>query len=404
MSKFARVAIRKLHLWLGLALALYLCLIGISGAALVWGDELDSALNPRLLRVLPQGERASLARVLASWKQRFPDEPLRNLRLSDPHDAGAVYSAFAGSGEKSRTVYLDPYRANILGERVGVVKWISDLHFRLLLGDLGGKLNGWGALATMLILASGLWMWWPRTLRQLRLRTTWRKGRGWNVFARESHLAIGFWSSALLLIVALTGAVFIWWQPVQSMVYKVTGTTEDARLQATPRGARLDNDALMKIAFHKFPSAPLSGVSLPVEKTDVFRLYVALGAPGAWGPWGEVALDPYSGRVLRVVDGREYGVGKQIMALVFPLHAGFWGGGGAKTFTVKIVYTLAGLAPLALSIGGALIWWRKKRARLGNRRRREKLRARIASGEREVEDSEVKQEERELVTAASRSR
>jgi len=42
-----------LHRWLGLVLAGFLALAGLTGALLVWNQELDAALNPRLFRAEP---------------------------------------------------------------------------------------------------------------------------------------------------------------------------------------------------------------------------------------------------------------------------------------------------------------------------------------------------------------
>lgn len=348
------------HLWLGLALTIYVSLVGVSGAVLVWGEAIDRWQNPALLRVVPQEKRASLTQIVGVWKARYPSEPLRNLRLSDPHDPTAVWTAFAGRGASSRTVYLDPYRATILGERGengGFIKWLSDLHFRLLLGDFGWKANGWGAIGTLLVLASGVWMWWPRTMRQLRVRVAVKRGNGARRLWRDLHLASGFWSVAILTLVTATGAVFIWWQPVQDAVYKLTGTPQDATPKATATGKARTPDELLSIAQKRFPEAQFSGVGLPTKAGEVFTLYVTFGGPGQWGPFGQVSLDPKSGQVLGVQDGRVYPLGKRIMAAIFPLHAGLWGG-----VLVKLLYTLAGVLPLVLSVSGALVWWNKRRA------------------------------------------
>lgn len=360
MRNLLHRSIWTLHLWLGLALAIYLSLVGVSGAILVWGEELDRRQQPALLRALPQKERASLQEIVAVWKARYPREPLRNLRLNDPHDPSAVFTAFTGRGAAARTVYIDPYRATILGERgsrEGAVKWLADLHFRLLLGDLGWKANGWGALGLLVVLGSGVWMWWPRTLRQLRVRVSVKRGNGARRFWRDLHLASGFWSAAILFLLAVTGAVFIWWQPVQDAVYKVTRTPADAIPQAVATGKARSPDELLALAQGRFPDARFSGVGLPTKTGEVFTLYVTFGGPGQWGPFGQVALDPVSGKVLSVQDGRAYPLGKRIMAAMFPLHAGLWGG-----ILVKLLYTIAGILPLVLSISGALIWWNKRRA------------------------------------------
>ncbi len=58
-----RRALFQVHLWTGLALALYVCVISLSGSAVVFRHEMDLALCPRIILVKPSGPQMSAAQL-----------------------------------------------------------------------------------------------------------------------------------------------------------------------------------------------------------------------------------------------------------------------------------------------------------------------------------------------------
>ena len=78
-----RKLLGRLHRWMGLFIAVFLFLSGISGALIAWDRELDSWLNPSLFK--SDSAPLSAQRILALANQFEADEPrarIKNLPLA----------------------------------------------------------------------------------------------------------------------------------------------------------------------------------------------------------------------------------------------------------------------------------------------------------------------------------
>lgn len=359
----------NVHLWLGLGLGLYVVMIGLTGSILVFGDEIDAALNPHLLRVEPQGERLPISAVLASLGRAYPGQRIKSIR--PPATSTGVYSLSLGKGAAQRHIYLNPYTAQVTGTRTrlgSLVGFVSDLHLNLLWAAAGRTLNGWAALLTGVLLVSGIVLWWPATWQQFKTRARVQKGASLRRLMHDWHNVSGFYTFAILLLTVLTGAIFVFHEPVKNAVYGLTGAREDAKVASTPIAGRkpLSPDELLHIGEAALPAPVTFGINFPSKPTDPFVLLREWADGRQWGNYGQVWIDQYSGRVLNIYDSRRGHFGRRLMRMDFPLHAGIWGG-----LPTKILYALAGLSPLVLFVTGIWKWNTKRLGRQRNRARRD---------------------------------
>ena len=81
-----RRAFLTLHQWAGLAGALFLIVIAVSGSALVFENEIDRALNPSTSYVAPAGQPLPLEELLARFQAADPREQVGGLRIADTPD------------------------------------------------------------------------------------------------------------------------------------------------------------------------------------------------------------------------------------------------------------------------------------------------------------------------------
>ena len=99
------------------------------------------------------------------------------------------------SGNRFRTLLLDPVTATLLGELDdrSFIRDLQDLHFDLLGGRTGRLVNGVGALCLVAMCLTGAVIWWPG-------RANWRRSlkvdftRQWKRVNWDLHSAVGFWS------------------------------------------------------------------------------------------------------------------------------------------------------------------------------------------------------------------
>lgn len=107
------------------------------------------------------------------------------------------------------------------------VEWLVDLHDNLLLDrELGRKLNGMGGALLMVLVVTGLVLWWPGRRRWLRSLVV-LKPTPQRPFVWQLHSALGFWSLAILGIWAFTAVYFAWPGPFEAAIDRFDANLED---------------------------------------------------------------------------------------------------------------------------------------------------------------------------------
>jgi uncharacterized iron-regulated membrane protein len=356
--------VRTLHRWFGLVVGLGLTVSGLTGSALVFRQEIDSALNPGLLVVQPAATRATLQSVLDRVHDAYPGETPTRIRM--PQHADGTYEFWMGAAP-DRYVYADPYRGTLLGDRRPtefLTGWLFLLHTELLGGAVGKQVVGVGGFALMLLSLTGLATWWPR--RGTRHRWgAWRSGmvvkRG-NAkrVTHDLHRAVGFYASLFLFVAGLTGASLVFPSAFERAAHLVAGT-QPAGLPSTTRSAAvlsnatLPIDSLLAIAEHAQPGGVISYIYLPTSPSEAFRVRKRL--PGEKHPNGKsfVHVESSTGRVLAVENGVTAPRGARLYSILYPIHIGTLAG-----VPSRLLALLVGLSLPLLALTGTLIWWRRR--------------------------------------------
>ena len=68
-----RVFFTLLHRYLGLSIAVFLIITGLTGAIISWDHELDELLNPHLLEASTAGTPQSATRLAHRVEQQYPE-------------------------------------------------------------------------------------------------------------------------------------------------------------------------------------------------------------------------------------------------------------------------------------------------------------------------------------------
>ncbi len=130
MMPACRPALALVHRWVGLVMAGFLLLAGLTGALLAWNEELDAWASPRLLRAAPPAPGAPMLDPLA-LRQRVqalhPEAYAAMAYLQQEPGRAAVVRLFGlpnpATGQPveppNDQVFVNPYTGEVLGER----KW-----------------------------------------------------------------------------------------------------------------------------------------------------------------------------------------------------------------------------------------------------------------------------------------
>lgn len=355
----------RIHQFLGALVGGYWILMAVTGAVLLYGEELERLLHPRWFALDTRGTPLPVSRLLEPVAARFPETPVEDIRMPRRPGDSVLFLLPDPNGGSTREVYVDPESAAVLGHRLESESWLLQvyrLHAELLLRDTGTSVNGILALAASALLASSLPIWMPRNRSQWKQRFTFsaHKSRMRSLF--DIHNLFGIGALPVLATVALTGVYFLYSSRLEPTVHALTRSSPPPEhAESTAQGNRLPVDQLRAIAEGPVGDARTTWINLPLAPGKPFRITRAyVGAEGI-GHTAEISLDPVDGRILGITTARGEPLGRRLVRWVYPLHTGSWGG-----VVSKLVYGAGAIAPIVLMVTGIAKW------RLRNRQKSER--------------------------------
>ena len=362
----ARRAAAWLHLWAGLVVGGFLAMMGISGSALVFSDEIERALDPHLRVVAPAPTRVPMDAVVDAVRANLPGaEPLR-LRMPDRAD-GSVQVWMGGAGDLM--AYVDPYTGRFLGAQVNgrtPTGFLFQFHHYLFAGETGEWVVGGFAVTLLLLCITGVVVWWPG-MRNLRkgFTVTWRAA--WRRVNYDLHRAGGIFTLAFLVLAAFTGGAMIFHDLVQGGLNVATRSAPAPAAPVVappPAGRHAPLEAQWRAALAAMPEGRTTYVMF--SRTPEAPFVIRKKLPEELHPNGRtfVYVDPFTAAPLAVHDARALPRGTRIYNLLYPIHIGLLGGEATR-----VLWVILGLAPAALFITGFMIWWGKLRAKRARARR-----------------------------------
>ena len=356
-----RKAIFQVHLWTGIALCLYMLVIGVSGSILVFGDELETVSYPQLMLDPGAGSPAliGLPEAIEAVRQAYPGNRVGVAYA--PKQDGHTYAIFINRDGTLQRVYVSPTSGRILGILDPRHSWLAQvmqIHFRLMGGRIGSILNGIGAIFLLLLCLSGLVIWWPGI-------SNWRRGfrvhlhANWKRINFDLHSVTGIATLLVLSMWAATAVYFVWPKPVSDLISHVSSvkstTPPSVAVPLTAGGKTVSLDVMIREAEHVSPQTKLAGVFFSVAPKSPVTVLLTRRRRGDFSQSDYVYINPFTGRSLGIWHrGGASTWGERLLVLSEPLHFGmYWGLG------VKIIWALLGLALPLLAITGTLMYWNR---------------------------------------------
>ncbi|MBO0726083.1 MAG: PepSY domain-containing protein [Blastocatellia bacterium] len=226
------------HLAVGVVAGLVILIMSVTGVLLTYERQITYWADTRNYQVTPpspEAARLSVEALLAKAREARPGVSITIVTLrsgvSEPVALGLAGDHGAGPGG-GRTIFINPYTGVVLGEGSNEVRdffhVMTDWHRWL--GSSGASRNtaraitGACNLGFLFIVASGVYLWWPRKRNWPQFKNIlWFKRRQ-SGKARDFnwHNVIGFWSFVPLFIIALS-AVVMSYQWANNLVYRIAG-------------------------------------------------------------------------------------------------------------------------------------------------------------------------------------
>src|SRR5437870_394443 len=106
-----RAVLLKLHLWVALTVGLFLIIVSVTGAALVYEDRIDRATIPALATVTPAGSPLPMQEIV----DRVRGTGKQVLNFSTGADATQSYQLMTIVDKAPAWIYVDQYTGQVLG-------------------------------------------------------------------------------------------------------------------------------------------------------------------------------------------------------------------------------------------------------------------------------------------------
>ena len=347
-----RAAWLQVHKWIGLALALLIIPICLTGSALVWHDWLDAQLESQRHEAIGPARLAPDAYAGAARDVLGPQERVSAIRFS-PEGAPVVVTATKpgdspGARPQRTTVWLDPTDARVIDSASGssgLVQVMHVMHGSLMIPGWGRPLVGWVGAFMLVSCISGLWLWWP-------LSGSFRRGLKWrrrNSPSANLHYQLGFWVLVPLAMLSFTGVwisfpkVFAGFEPGRP------AASSPARNNARPLEAPAMTGQAALAAAQPFATGHLLTITWPTEQKREWKVaFEREGDPA------EVLVSDRDATATAPEPPRPETLARTMRR---------WHDGTGMGPVWQVVIFFGGLIPAGLAVTGVMIWLRSRRAR-----------------------------------------
>ena len=365
-------AIGKLHLWLGLGSGLVVFIVSLTGAIFVFQDEIRDVTEP-WRKVEAQATAPLLpSRLQAAALAKHPGVAAATTWTTyfGPERAATVF--FTDSAQTPIMVSLNPYTGQVLQEqnlRTHFFSIVQAIHMTLLLPEAVAKwVVGGSVIIFVVMLGTGLVLWWPKRKQERKQRFTIKWGARWRRINYDLHNVLGFYIASIGMVLALTGLFMIFPWLLDSAMLVANGGRTYPQEKIT---AKVDTQQAVTAAAQPLPDV----IYRTVQRRSPGAEMVLIGPAGngkdpafCWAyqralhyyQRDDYAFHPVSGQLLQASFHGDKSKGGKLSDMNYDLHTGqILGLGG------KIVAFLASLISASLPVTGTVLWWgrRNKKAK-----------------------------------------
>ncbi|CAM3501326.1 PepSY-associated TM helix domain-containing protein [Parendozoicomonas haliclonae] len=411
MNKKFYVSVWRWHFFAGLYVIPFMLMLSITGLVMLAYPWIDAwQYGEKLTTVEQASTSTSLEQQASVVRAAYPDDRVAQYLPPINEHRSSIFK-LAREGNSTLLVFVNPYSAEILGSFDNADRWYTisdDIHGTLLLGEAGDALIELAAGLGFLLLMTGLYLHWPSSASGITrmLMPSFLNPVLWRDRKRSSwksvHGSAGFYLSFFLWFFLLTGMAWtgIWgakliqpwssfpdeqsaavWQSEPDAITHAQLNTDN--LQEVPWGLEVsavpesDNDQNLlpltldqafrragELGFNVEDKGAFSQsfrIAFPKGETGVYSLMSVTMSRDNTNPFGDrtVHLDQYSGAVLADIGFEDYNAVAKAMAAGIAWHMG-----SAGWWNVILAAAIC-LGFIALSVTGAVLWWKRRNATSG---------------------------------------
>ena len=364
------------HFWAGLIVAPVLLVVSITGGVLVFEQEISLAFDAvwhTADPVVGAPERISLdeLRPIAEAATRTGQ------RLSDVYVFGdpslTTIFVFRDGGFDRRTaerVAVHPFTGDVVGSRTDesaterVLRWMVVLHESLFAGTVGKLIVELVTAWSVVLVVTGIMLWWPRSWKILRGVWTVRTKGSRNIVWRDWHTVVAAYLAIPTMLILVSGMYLSFGTGgAWSLVTLATGGIPETVLAPPTVERTTEAPSLLQPALDRAsevrPGSPIYDLSLPYSDNDTIRVVAGSAGPPIGGAY--VYVDPQTGELVTSVSQADIALHGQPLTLAYGVHVGAIGGMPTKLPALAVCVVL-----IFSTLTGVYMWLiRKPDGRMG---------------------------------------
>jgi uncharacterized iron-regulated membrane protein len=248
------------HFYAGLFCIPFAIWLSITGTIYLFKPQVEDFLDRKYDNLELSGQRANPTEHVAAALAAVPGSVLHSYVL--PRIENGAVRVLVGKGTEVDRVYVHPNTSEILNVSIEddqLMQVVLHLHGDLLMGDKGSMLMELAASWLIILVVTGLYLWWPRGGTGIAGMVYPRLNKGGRTFWRDIHSVTGLWISFFLLFLLISGLPWAksWGgmlkqvrQLGQTSVVKQDWSTGRSSQLAERKDANTQPTAAMKAAAH----------------------------------------------------------------------------------------------------------------------------------------------------------
>ncbi|MFC7440277.1 PepSY-associated TM helix domain-containing protein [Laceyella putida] len=373
-------AIWRWHFYAGIIFAPFIVMLSITGAIYLFKTQIENWMYQDFYYIQAGQQKVQPSAQLAEVKKAYPKGTITSYQPS--FEANRTSQVGVQNSKQSFTVFVNPYDGKIVGQlndEDRLMGKIEKLHGELMVGTVGDRLVELAACWAIILLITGIYLWWPRERKALYGILIPRLSKGKRLFWRDMHAVTAFWLSAFVALLIITGLPwsglmgdminrvatathtgyppFLWGAKPESTiptkdVAKVAWAAEQLPVPSSSSGIQpISVEQVMKITEEK-KVYPGYNINFPEGEKGVYTVSVYPDQPENQAT---IHIDQYSGKVLADLRFKDYGPLAKVISIGIALHEGHYFG-----FFNQILGLVTCLGLIAVAGSGLVMWWKRR--------------------------------------------
>ena len=320
----------KWHFIAGMISLPFILMLSITGMIYLFKADYDAPKQRTIKEVMVNGTPLSFEKQWETVKGKMTKPPTQ---MTIPTATNQATEFTVGRFSHKKSTYIDPYSGKITGSispKDSVMFTVRKLHGELLLGKFGTKIIELVASWMVVLILTGIYVWWPAKGWKIKGFFIPRYGKGRRIFFRDLHAITGFWISILLLMILaggfpwtdVFGSNFKTLQKITDTGYPQSWTGRQLQSTSTPNTKKITLDDVVTIAKKQELKGEVS-IHFPKGKTGFYS--ISNQYPTDLNLQQKIHIDQYTGKQIISNTWSDVGILMQGRMWFMAFHQGEFG-------------------------------------------------------------------------------